>query len=45
MTKFKAAGVESRLMVMPSKGHKWNTKPMEVKAVKEWFDKHLLETL
>ena len=45
MTKFKAAGVASRLMVMPSKGHIWNTKPMEVKAVEEWFDKHLMETL
>ena len=45
MIKFKSAGVESRLMVMQSKGHKWNTKPMEVKAVEEWFDKHLLETL
>ena len=45
MTKFKVAGVESRLMVIPSKVHKWNTKPMEVKAVEEWFDKHLIETL
>jgi len=45
MAKFKASGVESRLMVMPGKGHRWNTKPMEVKAVEEWFDKHLLETL
>ena len=44
MTKFKAAEVGPRLMVMPGKG-RWNTKPMEVKAVEEWFDKHLLETL
>ena len=45
MAKFKASEVESRLMVMPGKGHKWDTEPMEVKAVEEWFDKHHLETL
>ena len=32
-------------MVMPGKAHRWNTEPMEVKVVEEWFDKHHLETL
>ena len=43
MPKFKAAGVEARLLVMPGKDHGWMAEPEEVKTVGEWFDKHLLE--
>ncbi len=42
--KFKAAGVEARLLIMPGKDHGWMAEPAEeVKTVGEWFDKHLLE--
>ena len=44
MPKFKAAGVEARLLVMPGKDHGWMAEPEEVKTVGEWFDKHLLES-
>jgi acetyl esterase/lipase len=44
MPKFKAAGVEARLLVMPGKDHGWVAEPAEVKMVGEWFDKHLLES-
>jgi len=43
MPKFKAAGVEARLLVMPGKDHGWKAEPAELKTVGEWFDKHLLE--
>ena len=43
MPKFKAAGVEAELLVMPGKDHGWKAEPVEVKTVGEWFDKHLLE--
>ena len=43
MPKFKAAGVEARLLVMPGKDHGWKAEPAEVKTVGEWFDKYLLE--
>ena len=43
MAKFKAAGVETRLLVMPGKDHRWKAEPAEVQTVGEWFDKHLLE--
>ncbi len=42
MAKFKAAGVETRLLVMPGKDHRWKAEPSEVQTVGEWFDKHLL---
>jgi dipeptidyl aminopeptidase/acylaminoacyl peptidase len=45
MPKFKAAGVEARLLVMPGKDHGWKAEPSEVQTVGEWFDKHLLATL
>jgi hypothetical protein len=44
MPKFKAAGVEARLIVMPGNDHGWVAEPAEVKMVGEWFDKHLLES-
>ena len=44
MPKFKAAGVEARLLVMPGKDHGWMAEPAEVKTVGEGFDKHLLES-
>ena len=43
MPKFKAAGVEAKLLVMPGKDHGWKAEPAEVKTLGKWFDKHLLE--
>ncbi len=45
MPKFKAAGVEARLLVMPGKDHGWKEEPAEVQTVGECFDKNLMEAL
>ena len=42
MPKFKAAGVEAELLVMPGKDHGWKAGPDEVKRFCDWFDRHLL---
>jgi len=43
MPKFKAAGVEAELLVMPGKDHGWEAEPAELKTVGDWFDRHLLK--
>jgi acetyl esterase/lipase len=42
MPKFKAAGVEAKLLVMPGKDHGWEAESEELKTVGDWFDRHLL---
>ena len=42
MPKFKEAGIEAELLVMPGKDHGWEPEPEELKKFGDWFDKHLL---
>ena len=42
LKKYKEAGVESELLVMPGKNHGWKAEPYELKRFGDWFDKYLL---
>ena len=42
LKKYKEAGVESELLVMPGKNHGWKAEPDELKRFGDWFDKYLL---
>lgn len=43
MARFKSAGVEAELLVMPGKDHGWEAEPAELKMIGDWFDRHLLK--
>ena len=43
MARFKVAGVEAELLVMPGKDHGWEAEPAELKMIGDWFDRHLLK--
>ena len=39
--KFKAAGVDTKLVVKPGAGHGWLTMGQDMAAFADWFDEHL----